>query len=152
MIDLYAPQGVLPVNALAALADRLLAAVLAEEGYAGSRFAASISWTYIHELPAGQPRVGNAPCAAPVWRVEITTPVGSLETAAKARLGGEIAQLVLGAEGVSHNEAAARRVWCLFRDVQSGNWLAGEDVATASGIRAAVAREGEQALKLTHAS
>jgi hypothetical protein len=146
MIDLYAPQGVLPVNALAALADRLLAAVLAEEGYTGSRFAASISWTYIHELPTGQPRVGFEPYSASVWRVEITTPVGSLETAAKARVGREIAQLVLGAEGGSYNAAAARRVWCLFRDVPPGNWLAGEDVATAAGIRAAVARDGGQAI------
>jgi hypothetical protein len=53
---------------------------------------------------------------------------------------------VLGAEGVSYDAAAAGRVWCLFRDVQPGDWLAGERVATAAGIRAAVAREAEQAL------
>ena len=143
MIDLFAPQGAIPTNALSLLAGRIVTAVHAEEGYPGSRFAASVSWTFVHEIPAGQLLVGTAPSDAPVWRVEIATPAGSLDASAKSRLGREIARLVLAAEGSP--AGAPGRVWCLFRDVADGDWLAGERAASAAGIRAAVALERERA-------
>lgn len=141
MIDLFAPQGALPANGLTTLAGSIVEAVHAEEGYTGSRFAASVSWTYVHEMPPGLLLVGSEPCRGPRWRVEIATPVGSLDLAAKARLAREIARLVLGAEGTAYDPMEASRVWCLFRDAAEGEWFAGERAASVEGIRAAVARE-----------
>ena len=141
MIDLFVPQGALPAETLTALAGRIVAAVHAEEGYTGSHFAACVSWTYVHEIPLGRLLMGTEPCRVPIWRVEIATPADSLDTAAKARLGREIARLVLTAEGTTYDAAQAGRVWCLFRDPSEGEWFAGEHVASAAGIRATVARE-----------
>ena len=148
MIDLFAPQGVLPAAALTALAGRVVEAVHLEEGYSGSQIAASVTWTYVHEMPQGCLLVGTEPCRTPVYRVEVAAPIDSLDAAAKARLGEEIARLVFDAEGAAYDRAQAGRVWCLFRDVAAGEWLAGERIASTSDIRAAVARERE----LTNAS
>ena len=146
MIDLFAPQGALPADALTALASRIVEAVHAEEGYTGSRFAASVSWTYVHETPPGRLLIGTEPCRMSVWRVEVATPVGSLDATAKTRLGREVARLVLAAEDVAYDVGQAGRIWCLFRDVPEGEWFAGERAASAVGIRTAVAREREMAV------
>jgi len=146
MINLFVPQGTLPEAELAALASRIAEAVNAEEGYAGSRFAANVTWTYVHEMPADRLFVGAEPCRAPVWRVEVTSPAGSLDAADKARLGREVARLVLASQGVAYDPMQAGRVWCLFHDIAEGEWFAGERAASATAVRAAVAREREAAV------
>lgn len=136
MIDLFAPQGALPADALSALAARIVGAVHAEKGYTGSRFAASVSWTYAHEVPTARLLMGTEPCRVPIWRVEVATPGGSLDAGAKARLGREVARLVLAAEGTAYDAEQAGRIWCLFRDVPEGEWFAGERAASSASIRA----------------
>ncbi len=146
MIDLYAPQDALPEADLAALAGRIADTVNAEEGYAGSRFAANVTWTYIHEVPAGRLIVGAEPARKAVWRLEVTSPAGSLDAAAKARLGREVAHLVLEATGEGCDSARASRVWCLFHDVVEGEWFAGARAVSVGLVRDAVARERNAAV------
>ena len=145
MIDVFVPQGALPDAMLAALAGDIAQAALREEGYAGSRFAASVTWTYVHEMPAGRLLVGAGPCTSPVWRVEVASPAGSLTPRAKARLADEVAGLVQAASRDAEDRTPAGRVWCLFHDIAEGEWFAGGRAASAAAIRAAVARERGEA-------
>lgn len=146
LIDLYAPQDVLPGTALSALAGRIASTVNAEEGYAGSRFAANVTRTYIHEVPAGCLIVGAERPGAPVWRLEVTSPAGSLDAAAKGRVSRDVARLVLEATGEVSDPAQASRVWCLFHDIVEGEWFAGARAVSVGLVRAAVARERDGAV------
>ncbi len=143
LIDLYVPQGVLGSDALESLAHDVLAAALEAEGYAHSKFAASISWTYVHEVPQGRLIVGMGPPRAPVYRIEVSAPAGSLDAAAKAKLGSAVSRLVLEAEGTDHEPRHAARVWCIFRDVPDGDWQSADRAASAAAIRKGVAKEKE---------
>ena len=145
LIDVYFPAGALDTEDAQVLADRLATLVRTEEGYAGSRFAASMSWVYLHPmLDTAITRSGAAP-AAPLWRVEVRTPAGSLDGAGRARLGEALAREIVAFEGTAWSPAEGARVWTLFADVEPGFWYAGTVAAEVETIRKVVAREREAA-------
>lgn len=145
LIDIYYAAGTLDAEEAQVLADRIATLAHDAEGYAGSRFAASVTWVYLHALPdTAVTRSGAAP-KAPLWRVEVTTPTGSLDDNGRAGLGEAIAREIVLFEGLDWTPAEGSRVWTLFRDVDPGFWFAGDVAADVQTIRATVAREREAA-------
>lgn len=145
LIDIYYAAGTLDAEAAQVLADRIATLAREEEGYAGSRFAASVTWVYLHALPDTAITRSGAVPKAPLWRVEISTPTGSLDAEGRARLGEAVAGEIIQFEGLDWTPAEGARVWTLFRDVDPGFWFAGAVAADVRTIRAVVAREREAA-------
>jgi len=145
LIDLYFAAGTLDAEDAQVLADRLATLARAEEGFAGSRFAASVTWVYLHPLPDTSITRSGAAARAPLWRVEVRTPTGSLDGAGRARLGEALAREIIAFEGTDWSAAEGARVWTLFTDVEPGFWYAGTVPAEVETIRKVVARERDAA-------
>lgn len=141
MIDIYLGEAVLDPEGRQVLADRVAGLILAAEGYGDSRLARSLTWVYLHPMPDTAITRSGAASAKPLWRIEIASPAGSLDAAAKAPLAERLAGACLAAEGTAWTPADAARVWVLYRDVAEGDWIAGTTVARAEAIREAVARD-----------
>jgi len=129
MIDLTYPEGALEPGARAEAVERLTAALLRHEGASDNEQTRAMSWTLVHELPAGALNVGGAPAEEPVYRVFVTVPRGTLlqgpgpvGSASRRNLVREVAEILLEAEGGGYSEVEAGRVYCLVREVDDGYW------------------------------
>lgn len=141
MIDITLSETLLDAEDRQVLADTVARLVREAEGYGHGRIASSLTRVYLHPLPETAITKSGAVSARPLWRIEITTPAGSLAVDAKAPLAGRLARACLAAEGTPWDPVDARRVWVLFRDVAEGDWVAGTEVARLEDVRAAMARE-----------
>jgi phenylpyruvate tautomerase PptA (4-oxalocrotonate tautomerase family) len=129
MIDLTYPEGALGAEERAEAVERLTAALLRHEGATDNEQTRAMSWTVVHELPAGALNVGGTPAERPVYRVMITVPEGTLlqgpgpvGTSSRRNLVREVAEVLLAAEGTGYSEAEAGRVYCIVREVSDGYW------------------------------
>jgi phenylpyruvate tautomerase PptA (4-oxalocrotonate tautomerase family) len=129
MIDLTYPEGALDAERRAEAVERLTAALLQHEGAADNEQTRAMSWTVVHELPAGSLNVGGTPAERPVYRVMITVPEGTLlqgpgpiGTHSRRNLVREVAEALLAAEGTEYSDAEAGRVYCLVREISDGYW------------------------------
>jgi phenylpyruvate tautomerase PptA (4-oxalocrotonate tautomerase family) len=129
MIDLTYPEGALEPDARAEAVERLTAALLRHEGAADNEQTRGMSWTLVHELPAGALHVGGTPAEEPVYRVFVTVPEGTLlqgpgpvGSASRRNLVREVAEILLEAEGGGYSDTEAGRVYCLVREVDDGYW------------------------------
>ncbi|MDQ3726148.1 MAG: 4-oxalocrotonate tautomerase [Actinomycetota bacterium] len=129
MIDLTYPDGALEPERRAEAVERLTAALLQHEGAADNEQTRAMSWTVVHELPAGALNVGGTPAERPVYRVLITVPEGTMlqgpgpiGTHSRRNLVREVAEILLAAEGTEYSDAEACRVYCLVREVSDGYW------------------------------
>lgn len=129
MIDLTYPEGALELGERAEAVERLTAALLRHEGATDNEQTRAMSWTVVHELPAGALNVGGTPAEEPVYRVLITVPEGTLlqgpgPVGARSRrnLVREVAEILLEAEGGEYSEVEAGRVYCIVREVSDGYW------------------------------
>jgi phenylpyruvate tautomerase PptA (4-oxalocrotonate tautomerase family) len=129
MIDLTYPEGALEPDARADAVERLTAALLRHEGATDNEQTRGMSWTLVHELPAGAVNVGGTPAEEPVYRVFVTVPEGTLlqgpgpvGATSRRNLVREVAEILLEAEGGEYSDAEAGRVYCIVREVSDGYW------------------------------
>lgn len=129
MIDLTYPEGALDAAQRAGAVERLTAALLQHEGAPDNEQTRAMSWTVVHELPAGSLNVGGTPPEQPAYRVMITVPEGTLlqgpgpvGTLSRRNLVREVAEILLAAEGTEYSDTEACRVYCIVSEVSDGYW------------------------------
>jgi phenylpyruvate tautomerase PptA (4-oxalocrotonate tautomerase family) len=143
MIDLTYPDGALPAERRQALVEDLTTVLLRAERAPDTDFFRSVTWVYLHELPADAVMAGGRPVAEPTFRVEVRVPEGALSQRRKGELVAEATRVVLGAAGLE--EADGMRVWVLIAEVPEGNWGAAGNVVSFEQLRAAAAQQREAA-------
>lgn len=126
MIDLTMPTGAVSESSLEPLTDALMRALLRAEGVPEETASRkSMSWVFVHEVPAARMFAGGRAVSGrrPVFRVDVGIPAGVLETSDRAAFVAEATTLVLSAAELDSADAVARaHVWVLFRDVAEGSW------------------------------
>jgi len=142
LIDLYYPAGTFTPEARTELADELTTVVLHAERAPDTEFLRTITWIHVHELPEGTMLAAGRPVSEPVFRVQVTIPVGALSQRRKQELVAEATRVVSEAAGLG--EADGLRVWVLINEVPDGNWGAGGAVVQFEQLRGYAAKEREQ--------
>ncbi len=142
MIDATFPSGVLDDEQKDVLAEQLTTVLLRAERAPDTEFFRSVTWTYLHELPAADVRAAGRPVAAPTFRVEVTTPEGALSDRRRAELVGEATRVVREVAGIAEEDAL--RVWVLCREIAEGSWGAGGQVVAFQALREAAAAERDR--------
>ena len=137
------PQGALTDDARERLADELATALLRAERAPDTEFFRSITWLYLHELPAGAVRAAGRPVDAPTFRLEATTPQGALSDRRRKEFVADATRAVREAAGVPEDEGL--RIWVLCKEIAEGSWGAAGQVVEFEALRAAAAQEREQA-------
>ena len=143
MIDITYPEGALSAEQRGQLADELTTALLHAERAPDTEFFRSITWAYVHELPAGMVLSAGAPVTKPTFRVEVTTPEGALSDRRRAELVAEATRVVREIAGIAENEAP--RVWVICNEVPEGRWGAAGQVVHFEQLREAAKSAREQA-------
>jgi phenylpyruvate tautomerase PptA (4-oxalocrotonate tautomerase family) len=143
LIDLYLPADTLSPDQRTELVDELTTVLLRAERAPDTQFFRDITWAYVHELPAGQLLTAGRPAHQPVFRVQVTVPLGALSERRKQELVAEATRAVSEKAGLT--EADGLRVWVLINEVPDGNWGAAGNIVQFAQLRAAAAAEREQA-------
>lgn len=141
MIDLTYPEGALPEARRESLVEDLTTVLLRAERAPDTEFFRSVTWVYLHELPAHAVCAGDRPVSEPTFRVEVRVPEGALSPRRKEELVAAATGAVREAAGL--DEAAAMRVWVLIAEVPEGNWGAAGNVVAFEQLRAAAAQQRE---------
>ena len=149
MIDFTLPQGTFSEEALDALSDSLMRALLrAERAPEEAATRGSIAWFFVHDLPPARMYGGGRRLEGrrPAFRLDISVPEGALSPRRKNEFVAEATRLIVEATGAEADDpAAAARVWVLFREVAEGSWGASgrvlgiEEIAQAVGASTAAA-------------
>ena len=149
------PQGALTDDARERLADELTTALLRAERAPDTEFFRSITWLYLHELPAGKAvrpvdergEVRGARRRTPRRRADV--PPRGPDAAGRALRPP--AQGVRGrrdarrAGGGRHSRGQGLRIWVLCKEIAEGSWGAAGQVVEFEALRAAAAQEREKA-------
>ncbi len=118
MIDVYAPEGVLPTEVHRHLAVELTRALLRAEGApATDAFLNNIA-AYVHVLPASAVHTAAAEGARTV-RVQVLTPPGALPREAQRTFVAEATDIVTA---VSGHATQRGRTWVLLTEAADGGW------------------------------
>jgi len=119
MIDVYAPEHLLPAGADAALGRELTHAVLRAEGVAQpGAFHLENTAAFIHRLPAESVSTAATQPAA-VVRVQIITPPGSLKQEGQRQITAEATAIVAKHAG---DPALVSRTWVILSEAAEGGW------------------------------
>lgn len=143
MIDVTYPEGVLDEDARAKLVDDLTTALLRAERAPDTDFFRSVTWVYVHELPAGAINAASRPVEEPIFRVMVTTPEGALSDRRRAEMVEAGTAAVLDAAGLGPEDSM--RVWILMREIDEGSWGAGGQVIRFEQLREAARAERAKA-------
>ena len=143
MIDVTYPEGALSGDARAKLVDDLTSALLRAERAPDTDFFRSVTWVYLHELPAHAVNAAGAPVAAPSFRVEVTTPEGALSDRRRAEMVESGTAAVLEAAGLAEEDSM--RVWVVMREIDEGSWGAAGQVVQFKQLVEAAKAEREKA-------
>ncbi len=143
MMELTIPEGALSDDAKATLPGEMAACLLRWEKAPDTEFFRSISWTHVHELPAGAMHTADGVDERPRAVVKVTTPQGALSDRRRGELTKELTQMILEATG--WDDEAALRIWILNREIDEGSWGAGGNIIQFEQLRAAAKAEREEA-------
>ncbi len=143
MIDVTYPEGALAPEAREKLVEDLTAALLRAERAPDTDFFRSVTWVYVHELPAGAVSASGQPVGEPTFRVEVTTPEGALSDRRRAEMVEAGTAAVLKAAGLGPEDGM--RVWVLMREIAEGSWGAGGQVIRFKQLVEAAKAEREKA-------
>jgi phenylpyruvate tautomerase PptA (4-oxalocrotonate tautomerase family) len=138
------PEGALAPEARSKLMDDLTTALLHAERAPDTDFFRSVTWSYVHELPAGSVHAAGQPVAEPTFKVDVTTPQGALSDRRREELVAEATRIVREAAGIE--EAGALRVWVLMHEVAEGSWGAGGQVVRFEQLREIAKSQRETAV------
>jgi phenylpyruvate tautomerase PptA (4-oxalocrotonate tautomerase family) len=150
VFELTYPEGALEPEVREQLIDDLTTALLRAERAPDSEFFRSVTWAYVHELPAGTVLAGGRPVEKPTFKIDVSTPQGALSDRRREELVVEATRLVREAAGIDEDEAL--RVWVLMREVAEGSWGAGGHVIRFEQLREAAKAEREKAAQAAPAS
>jgi phenylpyruvate tautomerase PptA (4-oxalocrotonate tautomerase family) len=140
LMDLTLPQGTIDADARSALVDDLTTVLLRAERAPDTDFFRSITWTHVHELPAGDVLAAGRPVDGPIVRLEVTTPEGALSDRRRGELVAEATRVIR-----ERIDVDPMRVWVLCHEVAEGSWGAGGQVVQFQQLREAAAAQREQA-------
>jgi phenylpyruvate tautomerase PptA (4-oxalocrotonate tautomerase family) len=143
VFELTYPQGALEPEARAQLLEDLTTALLRAERAPDTEFFRSITWSYVHELPADSVLAAGRPLEKPTFKIDVTTPQGALSDRRREELVAEATRLVREAAGIGEQDAL--RVWVLMHEVAEGSWGAGGHVIRFEQLREAAKAERERA-------
>src|SRR3954452_17731392 len=143
MIEVTAPAGAIPADALEELLEELAGRLLHWEGAPDTEFFRSVSWVYFNEIPADGVYVGGPSRGEPRIRVEVTTPEGALSQRRRAGLVGDVHAAVSRVAGIAPEDGL--HVWVLCREIAEGSWGAGGAIVEFEKLRAASKAERERA-------
>ncbi|MGH2978550.1 MAG: tautomerase family protein [Solirubrobacterales bacterium] len=143
IFELTYPEGALEPEARTKLMDDLTTALLRAERAPDTEFFRGVTWSYVHELPAGAVLAGGRPVEQPTFKIDVTTPEGALSDRRREELVGEATRLVREAAGIG--DADALRVWVLMHEVAEGSWGAGGHVIRFEQLREAAKAERDKA-------
>jgi phenylpyruvate tautomerase PptA (4-oxalocrotonate tautomerase family) len=148
IFEITYPEGALEPEVRAKLVDDLTTALLRAERAPDSDFFRGITWSYVHELPAGAVNQGGKPVTEPTFRIDVTTPEGALSDRRRGELVAEATKLVSESAGLSEHDGL--RVWVLMHEVPEGRWGAGGQVIQFQQLAAAAkAERGKEAEAVT---
>jgi phenylpyruvate tautomerase PptA (4-oxalocrotonate tautomerase family) len=144
MIDITYPAGHISDEQRQALANELTTALLRAERAPDTEFFRSITWAIVHELPAEHVYAAGRPAAAPIVRVEATTPEGALSDRRRAEFVEAATKAARDTFGIPEAETLTH-VWVTHREIAEGSWGAGGQIIQFQQLRdmAAAAREQE---------
>jgi phenylpyruvate tautomerase PptA (4-oxalocrotonate tautomerase family) len=133
------PEGALSGEARGKLLEDLTTLLLRAERAPDTDFFRSVTWSYVHELPAGAVLAAGKPVAEPTFKIDVTTPHGALSDRRRAEFVAEATSAVREAAGLGEEDAL--RVWVLMHEVAEGSWGAGGNVIRFEQLREAAKRE-----------
>ena len=142
MLHITTTHGAVPADRQAALAAELGALTYAAEGFAGSRMAATLTWTFYDEQPSGTFQLAAGDPAAPLYYLQVTILAGAIDKAGKQRLGEALTQALIAQEGRPPTPDNSTRIWVRFIDVTDGDLIVGGESTTLAGLKALVAQAG----------
>jgi phenylpyruvate tautomerase PptA (4-oxalocrotonate tautomerase family) len=143
IFELTYPEGALSPDARSKLVEDLTTALLRAERAPDTDFFRSITWSYVHELPAGAVNAAGRPVAEPTFKIDVTTPEGALSDRRRQELVAEATRVVRDAAGLGDEDGL--RVWVLMHEVAEGRWGAGGQVIQFQQLVDAAKREREKA-------
>jgi phenylpyruvate tautomerase PptA (4-oxalocrotonate tautomerase family) len=138
------PEGALTPEARSKLMDDLTTALLRAERAPDTDFFRSVTWSYLHELPAGSVHAAGQPVVEPTFKIDVTTPAGALSDRRREELVAEATRIVREAAGIG--EDGALRVWVLMHEVAEGSWGAGGQVVRFEQLREIAKSQREPAV------
>ena len=144
VFELTYPEGALEPDVRAQLMDDLTTALLRAERAPETQFFRDITWSYVHELPAGSVLAAGPVDQRPTFKLDVTTPEGALSDRRRAELVGEATKLIRDAAGIAEDDAL-QRVWVLMHEVTDGQWGAGGQVIRFEKLRELARAEQEVA-------
>jgi phenylpyruvate tautomerase PptA (4-oxalocrotonate tautomerase family) len=145
VFELTYPEGALEPDARAQLLDDLTTALLRAERAPETQFFRDITWSYVHELPAGSVLAAGRPVdQRPTFKLDVTTPEGALSDRRRAELVGAATKLISEAAGIAKDDTL-QRVWVLMHEVTDGQWGAGGEVIRFEKLRELARAEQEVA-------
>jgi phenylpyruvate tautomerase PptA (4-oxalocrotonate tautomerase family) len=121
LIDVTYPAGKLNKEAQETVAAQLTNILMEIEGTKGIAAIAAGTWLVLHEADENTIAVGGK-FALGRYRVEIATPVGTLNMAQKAELIRRVTDALLQIDGVEPTDAQRARVYCLLSEIPDGGW------------------------------
>jgi phenylpyruvate tautomerase PptA (4-oxalocrotonate tautomerase family) len=137
------PQGALTDKARSKLLEGLTTALLRAERAPDTDFFRSVTWSYVHELPAGSVNAAGRPVTEPTFKIDVTTPEGALSDRRREEFVAAATGLVREVAGIAEEDAL--RVWVLHHEVAEGSWGAGGQVIRFEQLRAIAAEQSEGA-------
>jgi phenylpyruvate tautomerase PptA (4-oxalocrotonate tautomerase family) len=145
VFELTYPEGALEPDARAQLLDDLTTALLRAERAPETQFFRDITWSYVHELPAGSVLAAGRPVGRrPTFKLDVTTPEGALSDRRRAELVDAATKLIREAAGIAEDDTL-QRVWVLMHEVTDGQWGAGGEVIRFEKLRELARAEQEVA-------
>jgi phenylpyruvate tautomerase PptA (4-oxalocrotonate tautomerase family) len=145
VFELTYPEGALEPDARAQLMDDLTTALLRAERAPETQFFRDITWSYVHELPAGSVLAAGRPVdQRPTFKLDVTTPEGALSDRRRAELVAAATKLIGEAAGIAEDDTL-QRVWVLMHEVTDGQWGAGGEVIRFEKLRELARAEQEVA-------
>ena len=115
--------------------------LLRAERASDTEFFRKITWIHVHELDDGAMLAAGRPVSEPVFRVQVTIPLGALSERRKQELVSEATRVVSEAAGLGDQDGL--RVWILINEVPDGNWGAAGAVVQFEQLRQYAAAERE---------
>jgi phenylpyruvate tautomerase PptA (4-oxalocrotonate tautomerase family) len=142
-LELTFPEGALTAEAKAELPPKMAKTMLQWEGAPDTEFFRSISWTHLHELPAGAMYTADGEATDSQWVVNVTVPEGALSERRRGELVKGLTADVMEASGLTQEESF--RVWVIVNEVPDGNWGAGGAIVRFKALAEAAKAQREQA-------
>ena len=141
MIDVYATAGTFADTHT--LARDLAAAVMRHEGVPPLALFRDNTAAFVHDLPAAA--ISNVNGDSNYVRVQVLTPVGTLDRDKQLGVVKELTEIVTTASG---DDTQAQRTWVLLTEAPEGGWgingvaMTGPDMVAAARAELATAPDG----------